>query len=104
MMTKKIIALALALLLIFVLVGCSKNERQIVKLTLSTEDSEAILAAAGITLLPAASPALALLLAAASAEPQVTILLLGHSLRNSMANRSNITLKNSTQCSPKWNN
>ena len=49
-MTKKIIALILAILMVFVLVGCNKNKRQIVKLTLSTEDAEAILAAAGITL------------------------------------------------------
>ncbi len=48
---KKIIALALVLLMIFTLVGCNKNKkRQIVEITLSTEDSEAILAAAGITL------------------------------------------------------
>lgn len=49
-MSKKLIALGLALLMIFALVGCGKNERKIIKLTLSTEDSEAILAAAGITL------------------------------------------------------
>ncbi len=47
---KRLISIALALLMIFVLVGCNKNERKIIKLTLSTEDSEAILAAAGITL------------------------------------------------------
>ncbi len=49
-MAKKLIALALALVMVFALVGCGKNKREIVKLTLSTEDSEAILAAAGITL------------------------------------------------------
>lgn len=50
-MTKKILALAMCLLLIFALVGCgSSGKREIIKLTLSTEDSEAILAAAGITL------------------------------------------------------
>ncbi len=47
---KKIIALMLAVLMIFALVGCKSNKREIVKLTLSTEDSEAILAAAGIRL------------------------------------------------------
>ena len=48
---KKILALALVLLMIFTLVGCGKNKkRQIVEITLSTEDSEAILAAAGIRL------------------------------------------------------
>ena len=49
---KKIIALALALIMVFALVGCKSNKREIVKLTLSTEDSEAILAAAGIVLPP----------------------------------------------------
>ena len=52
-MTKKILALGLVLLMIFALVGCGSNKRQIVEVTLSTEDAEAILAAAGITL-PAA--------------------------------------------------
>lgn len=47
---KRIIALLLALILVFALVGCGKQKRQIIKLTLSTEDSEAILAAAGIML------------------------------------------------------
>ncbi len=50
---KKILSVALALLMIFSLVGCKSNKRQIVEVTLSTEDAEAILAAAGITL-PAA--------------------------------------------------
>lgn len=49
-MAKKLIALALVVIMVFTLVGCGKNKREIVKLTLSTEDSEAILAAAGITL------------------------------------------------------
>ncbi len=49
-MTKKLIALGLVVLMIFALVGCGSEKREIVKLTLSTEDSEAILAAAGITL------------------------------------------------------
>lgn len=48
---KKTISLLLALIMIFALVGCGKsNKRQVIKLTLSTEDSEAILAAAGIKL------------------------------------------------------
>ncbi len=47
---KKIFAIALVLLTIFSLVGCGSNKRQIVEVTLSTEDSEAILAAAGIVL------------------------------------------------------
>ncbi len=47
---KKILSLVLALLMIFALVGCKSNKREIVQLTLSTEDSEAILAAAGIRL------------------------------------------------------
>ncbi len=47
---KRIITIALALLLIFSLVGCKANKREIIQLTLSTEDSEAILAAAGIYL------------------------------------------------------
>ena len=49
-MTKKIIALLLAAVLILALVGCGKQKRPIIELTLSTEDSEAILAAAGIRL------------------------------------------------------
>ncbi len=47
---KRFIALLLALVMIFVLVGCGKQKRQIIKLTLSTEDAAAILAAAGIKL------------------------------------------------------
>lgn len=48
---KKILSISLALLLIISLVGCSKgNKREPIRLTLSTEDSVAILAAAGITL------------------------------------------------------
>lgn len=47
---KRLIATTLVLIMLFALVGCGKTERQIVKLTLSSEDSEAILAAAGITL------------------------------------------------------
>ncbi len=47
---KKILALFLVTLMIFALVGCGGKKREIVEVTLSTEDSEAILAAAGITL------------------------------------------------------
>ncbi len=47
---KRIIAIALVLIMVFALVGCGSNKRQIVEVTLSTEDAEAILAAAGITL------------------------------------------------------
>ena len=47
-MSKRILAILLAALMIFALAGCGKEKRQIIKLTLSTEDSEAILAAAGI--------------------------------------------------------
>lgn len=49
-MIKRIIALLFALVLIVALVGCGKQKRQIIVLTLSTEDSEAILNAAGIRL------------------------------------------------------
>ena len=56
-MMKRIVAIVLALVLIFALVGCGKQKREIVKLTLSTEDSEAILAAAGIRLPPAETAA-----------------------------------------------
>ena len=47
---KRVIALALTFLMIFALVGCGSKKRQPIQLTLSTEDSEAILAAAGIRL------------------------------------------------------
>ncbi len=47
---KRIIAVLLALITVFVLVGCGKSRRPVVKLTLSTEDAVAILAAAGISL------------------------------------------------------
>lgn len=48
---KRLLSLSLALVLIISFVGCGKsNKRQPIRLTLSTEDSEAILAAAGITL------------------------------------------------------
>ncbi len=51
---KKLLALALVLLMVFALVGCGGTKREIVNITLSTEDAEAILAAAGITLPDAA--------------------------------------------------
>ncbi len=47
---KRILAVFLALLMIVTVVGCGKKKRQPIQLTLSTEDSEAILRAAGITL------------------------------------------------------
>lgn len=49
-MTKRIIAVLLAAIMVIALVGCGKEKRQPIKLTLSTEDAEAILAAAGIML------------------------------------------------------
>lgn len=42
--------MAMAIIMILVFVGCGKETRQVVQVTLSTEDSQAILAAAGITL------------------------------------------------------
>lgn len=55
---KRIVAMILALVLVFALVGCGKGKkREPIKLTLSTEDSEAILAAAGINLPDAATAA-----------------------------------------------
>ncbi len=47
---KKVLSLVLVVLLVLALVGCDNNKRKIVEVTLSTEDAEAILAAAGITL------------------------------------------------------
>lgn len=47
---KRIIALCLVLLMIVAVTGCGSKKRQPIKLTLSTEDSEAILKAAGVTL------------------------------------------------------
>ena len=48
---KRLIALVLVLVLVVALVGCGKgNKRQPIQLTLSTEDAEAILRAAGIQL------------------------------------------------------
>ena len=47
---KRIVAIALVLVLIVALVGCGGKKRQPIVLTLSTEDSEAILRAAGIVL------------------------------------------------------
>lgn len=50
-MKKRIIAIALAALMIFAFVGCGKsNKRKIIYLTLNTADSEAIMNAAGIHL------------------------------------------------------
>lgn len=49
---KRIVALLLAVVCALTVVGCGKKKREIIKLTLSTEDSEAILAAAGIMLPP----------------------------------------------------
>ncbi len=54
-MSKRIIAAVMSLLMIFALVGCGSNRREIVEVTLSTEDAEAILAAAGIRLPDAAT-------------------------------------------------
>lgn len=48
--SKRMIALLLAIVAIFTMTACSDNKRKIVEVTLSTEDSEAILAAAGIRL------------------------------------------------------
>ena len=47
---KRIIAILLAAVFIVALVGCGRGKRQPIQLTLSTEDSAAILAAAGIRL------------------------------------------------------
>ncbi len=47
---KRIISAFLAAIIIISLVGCGSKKRQIIELTLSTEDAEAILRAAGITL------------------------------------------------------
>lgn len=49
-MMKRIIAVLLAVIMVIALVGCGKEKRKPIKLTLSTEDAEAILAAAGIML------------------------------------------------------
>ena len=49
-MLKKVIAMLLCAVMVIALVGCGKEKRQPIKLTLSTEDAEAILAAAGIML------------------------------------------------------
>lgn len=52
--TKRMAILLLALLMLTAVVGCGKSSREVIKLTLSTEDAEAILAAAGISLPDAA--------------------------------------------------
>lgn len=56
---KRFFALAIVLILVFSMVGCGKEKRKIIKLTLSTEDAEAILKAAGIALPEADSVAAA---------------------------------------------
>lgn len=47
---RKIISIVLAIFMSLMLFGCGSKKRQHIQLTLSTEDSQAILAAAGITL------------------------------------------------------
>ena len=47
---KKLFALLLTVVLVIGLVGCGKPKREVIQLTLSTEDAEAILNAAGIYL------------------------------------------------------
>ncbi len=47
---KRFIAIALSLLMVVALVGCGRKRREPIVLTLSTEDSEAILRAAGVQL------------------------------------------------------
>ncbi len=47
---KRFIAILLAAILILALVGCGSKRREIIELTLSTEDAEAILLAAGVKL------------------------------------------------------
>lgn len=49
---RKIVAAALCIIMLFSLIGCGTKRRRIIELTLSTEDSVAILAAAGIVLPP----------------------------------------------------
>lgn len=56
-MKKRIIAVILAVVMITILVGCGKPKREVIELTLSTEDAEAILNAAGIYLPEAESVA-----------------------------------------------
>ena len=50
MKIRKILALVMVAILVVALVGCGGKKREVIKLTLSTEDSEAILNAAGIRL------------------------------------------------------
>ncbi len=47
---KRLMATVLAILMVVAITGCGSKKRQPIQLTLSTEDAEAILAAAGITL------------------------------------------------------
>ncbi len=49
-MKRRILAIVFAAIMIMALAGCGSSKREIVQLTLSSGDSEAILAAAGITL------------------------------------------------------
>ena len=49
-MLKRTLAVLLAAILVVALVGCGSQKRQPVQLTLSTEDAEDILAAAGVVL------------------------------------------------------
>ena len=57
MKLKRFAAIAAVLLMVIAVVGCGAQKRQVVQLTLSTEDSEAILRAAGIALPDAADAA-----------------------------------------------
>ena len=50
MKIKRIMSLVLVVLMIVALVGCGAKKREVIELTLSTEDAEKILAAAGIML------------------------------------------------------
>ncbi len=49
-MLKRLLSVILAAVIIISLVGCGSKKRSIIELTLSTEDAEAILNAAGIYL------------------------------------------------------
>lgn len=53
----KVLSLVMVAVLVIALVGCGRNKREVIKLTLSTEDSVAILNAAGIRLPEADSAA-----------------------------------------------
>ena len=49
-MLKRILSMALAAMMVLAVVGCGKEKRQPIKLSLSTEDSEALLRVVGIML------------------------------------------------------